>query len=28
VVAGTITLQDMLEVLVEDYVEEQAKGEA
>jgi len=28
VVAGTMTLDDMLEVLVEDYVEEQAKGEA
>jgi len=28
VVAGTMTLEDMLEVLVEDYAEEQAKGEA
>ena len=28
VVAGTMTLADMLEVLVEDYAEEQAKGEA
>ncbi len=28
VVAGTMTLQDMLEVLVEDYAEEQAGGEA
>ncbi len=28
VVAGTMTLDDMLEVLVEDYAEEQAKGEA
>jgi len=27
VVAGTMTLEDMLEVLVEDYAEEQAKGE-
>jgi hypothetical protein len=28
VVAGTMTLDDMLEVLTEDYAEEQAKGEA
>jgi len=28
VVAGTMTLDDMLEVLVEDYAEEQARGEA
>jgi len=28
VVAGTVTLQDMLEVLIEDYAEEQAEGEA
>ena len=28
VVAGTMTLEDMLEVLVEDYAEEQAKGAA
>ena len=28
VVAGTMTLEDMLEVLVEDYAGEQAKGEA
>ena len=28
VVAGTMTLEDMLEVWVEDYAGEQAKGEA
>jgi len=28
VVAGTMTLEDMLEVLAEDHAEEQAKGEA
>jgi len=28
VVAGTMTLEDMLEVLAEDYAEEQARGEA